>query len=84
MLRTLLVTILPIIAGYLLPKVDAVESLFRSYALNQWQLQVLLSSSLLLCVLLPYKYHTKKMQPSAKKTIKTIKLTINHFATIQN
>ena len=34
MLRTLLVTILPIIAGYLLPKVDAVESLFRSYALR--------------------------------------------------
>lgn len=78
MLRTLLVTISPIIGGYLLAKIDPVESLFSSYITSQLQLQVLLSSFLLLCFLVPYKYHIKKIQSSPKKTIKPIKLTTNH------
>ena len=60
MLRTIGTTILPIIAGYLLSKVDPIESIFAPYLKAQWQLPVLLSATLLLCFLIPYRIYQNK------------------------
>jgi len=60
MLRTVGTIILPIIAGYLLSKVDPVESLFAPYLTTQWQLPVMLSAILLLCFLIPYSFFQNK------------------------
>ncbi len=57
MFRTVCTIILPIasvVAGYLLSKVDPVAGAFAPYLACKWQLPVLLSLSLLLCVLIPF------------------------------
>jgi len=82
-IETLSVTFMSIIAGYFLPKIDAVENFFRFLALTQWQLQVLLSSMLLLCLLIPYILHLKKEKFLSKEPIKPIKLTKTHRTILQ-
>jgi len=60
MWRILSATILPIIAGYILPRVDPIGTFLAPYVTYEWQSQVLLSSVLLLCFLIPYRYHINK------------------------
>ena len=59
MLKKSALILLPVLAGYLLPKVDPVTTFLSPYLKEAWQLQVILSSILFLCVLVPYKYHQK-------------------------
>lgn len=64
MLKTLSTTVLPILGGYLLSKADPIATFFSPYLQTPWQLPVLLSLVLLLCVLIPYKYRRKNVAQS--------------------
>lgn len=55
MWQTSATVILPIIAGYLLPKFDPLSRFLSQYIHEEWQSQVLISSILLLCALVPYR-----------------------------
>ncbi len=73
--------ILPIIGGYLLSKIDPISIFFSQYLHASWQLPVLLSLILLLCVLIPYKYklHTGSIVVTSKDKPKIINaFVVNH------
>jgi hypothetical protein len=88
MLQILATTILPILGGYLLSKVDPIATLFSPYLQKSWQLPVMLSLVLLLCALIPYRYQLKKSEKIDSTTEHrsipdTLRLSPNHISILR-